>query len=333
MKRILIACETDEAYAQLADSLPPDCTLEEPDAAVRAVSEWERLFWDFVRAYPEPAVIYDAEGNLIDLNPAWSTLTKQPREMLQTVIASGYNVLQDEELVEKNLMAPFIRAFAGEVAVTPEFLYEYRYPNTIAGRPIGVSPQWISVVIMPVKDIDGHLKNVVVFYLVSTERVLARDREAEFYRHTLEAATEGKLIITTRDEILKLAGPPVVSVAIADPTDLARARDAAGDLSRTTGVGRVSEFVLCVGEAATNALRHAAGGEVTFHRVADGIMAIISDNGPGIEALNLPRVALVRGYTTAASLGMGYKLMIALADKVYLCTGSGGTTVGIEMHR
>jgi len=45
----------------------------------------------------------------------------------------------------------------------------------------------------------------------------------------------------------------------------------------------------------------------------------------------IPDVALKPGYSTAVSLGMGYKLMISSADRIYLCTGHEGTTVGIEM--
>ena len=51
----------------------------------------------------------------------------------------------------------------------------------------------------------------------------------------------------------------------------------------------------------------------------------------GIQALSIPDVALTRGYSTAGTLGMGYKIMISLADRVYLETGPEGVTVAIEM--
>jgi len=47
--------------------------------------------------------------------------------------------------------------------------------------------------------------------------------------------------------------------------------------------------------------------------------------------MSLPDVALTRGYSTMGTLGMGYKLMIHFADKVYLATDEMGTTVLIEM--
>jgi anti-sigma regulatory factor (Ser/Thr protein kinase) len=61
------------------------------------------------------------------------------------------------------------------------------------------------------------------------------------------------------------------------------------------------------------------------------VLLVVADEGPGIEALSIPDVALTRGYSTAVSLGMGYKLMIEIADKVYLATGQGGTTVAVEV--
>lgn len=61
-------------------------------------------------------------------------------------------------------------------------------------------------------------------------------------------------------------------------------------------------------------------------------MFVASDDGPGIEALSLPDVALTKGYSTADSLGMGYKVMIEFADKVYLATSREGTVVAVEMR-
>jgi anti-sigma regulatory factor (Ser/Thr protein kinase) len=81
----------------------------------------------------------------------------------------------------------------------------------------------------------------------------------------------------------------------------------------------------------TNVLKHAHGGKAKLYKTNDSLLLVISDRGPGIAAVNLPELALKRGYSTAESLGMGYKAMISLADKVYLATGPGGTTVGIEM--
>ncbi len=64
----------------------------------------------------------------------------------------------------------------------------------------------------------------------------------------------------------------------------------------------------------------------------DTLLALVYDRGPGIPAINLPELALKRGYTTGVSLGMGYKAMISIADHVHLATGLDGTTVAIAMQ-
>ena len=59
----------------------------------------------------------------------------------------------------------------------------------------------------------------------------------------------------------------------------------------------------------------------------------VEDHGTGISMENLPRAALSRGFSTKATLGHGLKMMLQTADRVYLLTGPGGTTVVLEQER
>jgi len=157
--------------------------------------------------------------------------------------------------------------------------------------------------------------------------------QQEFFRKTIEAATEGKLLIRDREEILRIAGPALVTWTIASVEALGEERHAVEERLMAGGMDteRVADFVLCISEAITNAFKHAGGDSLSLHRTADGFLAVITDHGKGIPAINLPELALTRGYTTAHSLGMGYKAMLMLADTVYLATGPDGTIVGIVM--
>lgn len=171
------------------------------------------------------------------------------------------------------------------------------------------------------------------------EAEVRRDRcrlaaaQQDFFRKTIEAATEGKLLIRDRDEILRIAGPPLATWTIASVEALGEERHAVERLLASEGMDeeRIADFVLCISEATTNTLKHAGGDTLSLHRTADGFLAVVSDHGTGIPAINLPELALTRGYTTARSLGMGYKAMLMVADTVYLATGPDGTTVGIAM--
>ncbi|MDH7480456.1 MAG: PAS domain S-box protein [Armatimonadota bacterium] len=173
-----------------------------------------------------------------------------------------------------------------------------------------------------------------------TERVKAEERrlelerqKREFYRKTILAATQGKLVISEKEEIEKIAGKPIASWEIKSGKDLGIIRHEVAKLAETEGMdqSRIYDFVLCVGELTTNALKHAGSGTASLHRLDDRLMFVVADRGPGIEALVLPEVALVKGYSTAGTLGMGYKAVLTVADKVYLATGHGGTTVAVEM--
>lgn len=170
-----------------------------------------------------------------------------------------------------------------------------------------------------------------------TQVVHAEDDKRHFFCKTIAAATEGKLVISDRDEIERAAGSAIATYEITRGEDLSAVRHAITAIAKSDGMDETCLFdlVLCVGEAATNALKHASQGTVSIHRHDDALLVMIADNGPGIQAINLPDVALTRGYTTAISLGLGYKVMISIADQVYLATGPDGTTVAIEMkiHR
>jgi len=174
-----------------------------------------------------------------------------------------------------------------------------------------------------------------------TERKKAEEREREleqtkreFYRRTILAATDGKLEITEREEIEPLIGEPLAFWDIAKGEDLSRIRHAVAEIAEAQGMdpSRRFDLALCAGEACTNALKHAGGGSASLHKVRDSLVLAVSDHGPGIETLTLPEVALVRGYSTAGTLGMGYKAILSVADKVYLATDPGGTTIAIVMR-
>jgi len=174
-----------------------------------------------------------------------------------------------------------------------------------------------------------------------TERKIAEQKEREleehkleFYRRTIRAATEGKLEIVEKEEIRRIAGPPVASWEIKHASDLRAVRHGVIDEARALGMEepRINRFVLCAGEAATTVVKHAKGGAASLHRLSDSLLFMVEDQGPGVQALNLPDLALTTGFSTAGTLGVGYKVMISFGDKVYLSTGAEGTTVAVEMR-
>jgi anti-sigma regulatory factor (Ser/Thr protein kinase) len=96
---------------------------------------------------------------------------------------------------------------------------------------------------------------------------------------------------------------------------------------------RIMDLETAVGEAAMNAVRHAAGGEALVRGDAEtGLMQVwIEDAGTGIAEDMIHR-AVERGFTTGG-FGQGFFLMRSCGDRVYLLTGPRGTTVVLEVER
>ena len=150
-----------------------------------------------------------------------------------------------------------------------------------------------------------------------TQLKLAEQREREveahkreFYRRTIFAATEGKLVIAEPDEAPGIAGPAIKSWQVHSLGDVQNARDEIRELVSESGMDkdRAHGFLGCAVEALANVYKHAGEGAVSLHQGPNGLTLVVADAGPGIAALSLPHVALTKGYTTAASLGMGYKI-------------------------
>ncbi len=213
----------------------------------------------------------------------------------------------------------------------PALILRVETPRTLYNRGVSVS----NVALASLVILSILFGSIVTLLLV---RTVHREQEfdlmtREFYRRTIYAATEGKLIITERDETCEIAGEPVAAWDLTGPEDVSPARHGIMQMAREFGMAedRVDVLVTVAGEALTNAVKHAGGGRATLHRIEDGLMLVVADHGPGIPALTLPDVALRKAYSTVGTLGMGYSLMMTLADRVYLATGPQGTTVGLVM--
>jgi anti-sigma regulatory factor (Ser/Thr protein kinase) len=120
----------------------------------------------------------------------------------------------------------------------------------------------------------------------------------------------------------------VVSVAVTDASGVSSARRHAAALTRTAGFGEVEagRLAIVVTEAASNLLKHGAGGEILLQAVAHesvgGIEILALDRGRGIPSV---AEALRDGYSTAGSPGTGLGAMKRQADEcdIYSLPGQG----------
>ena len=165
------------------------------------------------------------------------------------------------------------------------------------------------------------------------QRLLELEVEKKrFYREMIRAVTQDRLRLADPGEI-PTYGRELLHVDLSTLDDYPALRHRICEIALAAGMSpeRANDFLIAVAEAITNAIKHAHGGEVTLYATRDRLVARISDRGPGIRPEDLPATVLLRGYSTAVSLGMGFTIILRIADRVWLSTGPQGTTLQIEM--
>ncbi|HET6454447.1 MAG TPA: PAS domain S-box protein [Armatimonadota bacterium] len=302
--------------------------ITERKRAEEALQRSEANFQAIFDYMPGAIFGFDRDGVIVQANEACERLFGFSREEL--LGGSLYETISSPK-DHKRRRSVIARVFEGEIIEGLEW----------QDRKADGSTVYVLSNATPVFDKSGQIIMALSLSIDITERKLAEQRRRElevhkrdFYRRTIQAATEGKLLITEKEDIERIAGPPIASWEIRRGEDLGAIRQAVRALGEKAGMDpdRLYDFILTVGESTTNAYKHAGGGMASLHNTPDGLIFVVSDNGPGIEALTLPEVALVRGYSTAGTLGMGYKAILSIADKVYLATGPRGTTVAIALR-
>lgn len=191
-------------------------------------------------------------------------------------------------------------------------------------------------------DEDGAIAWVDSVLEDITERKDAEERLREkdlairqAYTDVIDAATGGRLVLMTEDEIRTALGEPVI-----DPHPLEERRDLAEDRrilaealdSLPQAVRDKDAYILASSEAMTNVLKHGERGEFEVRSTDKCAQIVVTDFGTGIEFRSLPKATLVPGFSTKQTLGMGFTIMLGVADRVLLSTRTGFTMVVLEME-
>lgn len=168
-------------------------------------------------------------------------------------------------------------------------------------------------------------------YRAAQEELRARERSIEqAYVDVLAAVTGGKLILMWSDDVASHLGEIVLpEERIEVPSQLSEARSRVGAALAALN-SRCDEALLAANEGLTNALKHGGGGEYSVRRTEAALQVVITDHGPGIDFHTLPRATLIAGYSTKASLGIGFTIMFDAAERVLLATQPGSTTLVLE---
>jgi len=153
------------------------------------------------------------------------------------------------------------------------------------------------------------------------------------YVDVLDAVTGGKLVLVTEAEIEASLGEPITDLGEIDTASKlgeARRRIESASCARFPSL-RQGMLANAVGEALNNTLKHAMSGTYQVFARDSHVQVMIADNGPGIDFRNLPKATLLSGFSTTATLGLGFTIMLQLCDRVLLFTRPGRTVVVLEM--
>ncbi len=157
----------------------------------------------------------------------------------------------------------------------------------------------------------------------------------EVYRDVILAVTQDKLrLILEPDELpARQEHLKVSEMSITEVEDLVVSKQMLEDCLIKSGWGksRVFDVVVSVSEAISNVLKHAGRGTMIIYNLQDYYQVWVCDNGKGIEFSDIPKSALQKGHSSKNSLGMGFYIMMELADKLYLYTHTGGTVIVMDI--
>lgn len=156
------------------------------------------------------------------------------------------------------------------------------------------------------------------------------------YRDVVHAATEGRLMLADPTEVSEIIGEVLweEQAPVTTPADVGACRKLVMERLKAAGVqGKtLLETSLCVSEAVTNVLKHATGGELRLARSKQGWTIVVTDNGPGIDFSVLPHSALMSGFSTKPSLGLGFSAMLRVMHRVVIASTPQGVTLLLQLH-
>jgi signal transduction histidine kinase len=131
---------------------------------------------------PVGFAVWTADGHPLLTNEAFM-------ELFRVEPPPEYNVLEDDALVAKGMLALFQRAFAGETVHVPAFWYDPRELKVVRvteGRRVAVS-----MTLFPLFKSSGEIEYVAATYKDETEIMLAHERLREL-NENLERAVQAR---------------------------------------------------------------------------------------------------------------------------------------------
>jgi len=168
-------------------------------------------------------------------------------------------------------------------------------------------------------------------------------QQRHFFREVLFSVTEGGFrLCNDHHDLPKPTGDRwCPAITLSQSRELSQIRQQVREAATVNGFSpeHCYDLVSAASEGAMNALQH--GNAAVFPAVIDIFVASdqseiqvwITDRGQGIQLNELPRATLLRGHSTAGTLGHGFHMMLQSVDQIYLLTGSEGTAIVLRQFK
>ena len=320
-------CDSDGKIVGAIESVRDITDRKEAEAALQESEERYRVL---VQYAPDGIVVFDCDQDkFVDFNRSAERLFGCSREeLLRSGPVPFYSSNQpDGRSFKDSLCDNNRRALAGEEVVFERFIHNAEGKDLICE---------VRLVRLP----SAGRRLVRGSYIDITERKHAEesrrlfekrveDQKHHFYTQTILSATKGKLEICDIDKIRPCVQKAHWRMIVQNAQDTVLARHEVELLLKGNGLvgNRLDSFMLGIGEALTNAYKHAQRGWLYAGASEDRVWAMVADRGKGIESLILPQVTLLGGFSTKVSMGLGYTIMLDVSDHILLKTDNHGTMV------
>ena len=131
----------------------------------------EERFRNIIEQSPLSVQILSPDGRTLRVNRAWEKLWGVTFDEFNRV---GYNLLEDQQLIERGVMPYIKQGFAGEPTLIPPIMYDpdETSPGVTAYED---SRRWVRALIYPVKDETGNIHEITLIHEDITERKRAEE--------------------------------------------------------------------------------------------------------------------------------------------------------------
>ncbi|MCG8698859.1 MAG: PAS domain S-box protein, partial [Bacteroidales bacterium] len=124
-----------------------------------ALQQSELRYRSLIEQSPTSIALYSPKGRLIYGNPAINRLFRIQPEILEQLYQE-YNILNDQQLIDKGIMPYIKKGFKGEYTVIPPTKYDVQEIDSEDKEHI----RWIQSVIYPVKNEKGEIREIVLIH-------------------------------------------------------------------------------------------------------------------------------------------------------------------------